>query len=70
MAMLTASSQLRASGRQGAGTADELIAFGQNTKWQEFVINYALQYAAKVKTDYLTFLTEFKNELKNKNRAA
>jgi uncharacterized protein (DUF2252 family) len=70
MAMLTASSQLRASGREGAGTADELIAFGQNTKWQDFVINYSLQYAAKVKTDYLTFLTEFKNELKNKNRAA
>jgi len=70
MAMLTASSQLRASGREGAGTADELIAFGQNTKWQDFVINYALQYAGKVKTDYLTFLTEFKNELKNKNRAA
>jgi uncharacterized protein (DUF2252 family) len=61
MAMLTASSQLRASGRQDAATADELIAFGQNdSKWKDFVINYAVQYSAKVKADYTTFLNEYK----------
>ena len=61
MAMLTASSQLRASGRQGAATADDLIAFGQNdSKWKDFVINYAVQYSTKVKADYTTFLNEYK----------
>ncbi|HTB51577.1 MAG TPA: DUF2252 family protein [Ferruginibacter sp.] len=60
MAMLTASSQLRSSGRQGSATADELIAFGQHIKWQESIIQYASQYAVKVKTDYAIFLKDYK----------
>lgn len=60
MAMLTASAQLRASGRQGSATADELIAFGLNNKWHDFVVNYAIEYAEKVKTDYTNFLNEYK----------
>jgi uncharacterized protein (DUF2252 family) len=60
MAMLTASSQLRASGRQGAAAADELIAFGENDKWRDFVIDYAVKYAAQVKADYMDFLKEYK----------
>jgi uncharacterized protein (DUF2252 family) len=61
MAMLTASSQLRASGRQNAATADELIAFGEkNDKWRDFVIDYAVKYAAQVKADYMDFLKDYK----------
>jgi uncharacterized protein (DUF2252 family) len=60
MAMLTASSQLRSSGRQGAAIADELIAFGLNEKWRDFVIDYAVKYSAQVKADYMDFLKEYR----------
>ena len=60
MAMLTASSQLRSSGRQGSATADDLIAFGQNELWQEILLNYTIEYAHHVKKDYLLFLNDFK----------
>ena len=60
MAMLTASAQLRSSGRQGAAVADELIAFGLATHWQQPVLDYALTYAKKVKKDYQSFLKDYK----------
>ena len=60
MAMLTASAQLRSSGRQGAATADELIAFGLNNQWQEELQNYAIAYTAQVKTDYKAFVADYK----------
>ena len=60
MAMLTASSQLRSSGRQSAAVADELIAFGNNSQWQEVVLQYALEYTKKVKKDYAQFVKAFK----------
>lgn len=60
MAMLTASSQLRSSGRQGAVNADALIAFGQDSGWQGAILDYAEAYAAKVKKDYAKFSEEFK----------
>jgi len=60
MAMLTASAQLRSSGRQGAAVADELIAFGSETSWQQPLLDYALNYAKKVKKDYQSFLKEYK----------
>ncbi|HLK27661.1 MAG TPA: DUF2252 family protein [Puia sp.] len=55
MAMLTASAQLRSSGRQGSAIADELIAFGQNQEWQKRIIDYAVSYSAQVKKDYDEF---------------
>ncbi len=61
MAMLTASAQLRSSGRQGASIADELIAFGQDCEWQNVILEYAEQYAAKVKLDYKQFIQDHKN---------
>ena len=63
MAMLTASSQLRSSGRQGSATADELIAFGLNNQWQEELLNYAIEYTAKVKNDYKNFIADQKKGL-------
>ncbi len=61
MAMLTASSQLRSSGFQGSGITDELMAFGLDTRWQEAILNYAMQYTHRIRLDYLDFLNAFKN---------
>jgi len=60
MSMLTASAQLRSSGRQGSAITDELIAFGQNEDWQEAVLNYAVEYSLQVKKNYIQFLNDFK----------
>ncbi len=60
MAMLTASSQLRSSGRQGASVADELIAFGENNQWQEVILTYAQAYAKQVKSDFKEFMHSYK----------
>jgi uncharacterized protein (DUF2252 family) len=60
MAMLTASSQLRSSGRQGSDIADALIAFGQDQHWQQGILDYAKQYAGQVRKDYASFITEYK----------
>jgi uncharacterized protein (DUF2252 family) len=56
MGMLTASAQLRSSGRQGSAIADELIAFGNDTHWQQDIIKYAQHYSSQVKRDYQSFL--------------
>jgi uncharacterized protein (DUF2252 family) len=60
MAMLTASAQLRSSGRQGSALADELIAFGKDHHWQEGLLNYAVAYAAKAKKDYQAYFKAYK----------
>jgi uncharacterized protein (DUF2252 family) len=60
MAILTASAQLRSSGRQGSANADELISFGQNTEWHQALIGYALKYAAQVKKDYQSYVKAFR----------
>jgi uncharacterized protein (DUF2252 family) len=60
MAMLTASSHLRSSGRQGSTLADELIAFGKDHHWQEGLLAYAIAYAAKTKKDYQSFFKAYK----------
>ncbi len=70
MAMLTASSQLRSSGRQGSAIADDLIVFGSDESWQEQVLNYAIEYAHQVKKDYLLYLKDFKaGAFKKKKKA-
>jgi uncharacterized protein (DUF2252 family) len=56
MALLTASSQLRSSGRQGSANADELIRFGKSrAKWEQAVLDYAQDYLADVKQQYKAF---------------
>ena len=62
MAMITASAHLRGVGRKGSCSADELIAFGQNTNWHTELINYSAGYKKKVNNDY----NEFKRTLKLK----
>lgn len=63
MALLTASSHLRSSGRMGSAIADDLIAFGQRTDWQEPMINYAYDYFKKVKKDYKLFKSGFESSV-------
>ena len=58
MALVTASAQLRSSGRQGSAIADELIAFGNGNSWRKDLIDYAYEYAHKVKEDYLQFVAQ------------
>jgi len=60
MALLTASSQLRSTGRQGSAIADKLIAFGQSTLWQEKLLDYAEKYATQVKKDYQEYMKLYK----------
>jgi uncharacterized protein (DUF2252 family) len=62
MASLTASAQLRSTGRQGSAIADELIAFGQDTTWQKNILNYALNYSKQVKKDYAEFANAYKQK--------
>lgn len=53
MAEITASGQLRATGRQGSSIADELMAFAANAAaWKKEVLAYAKRYAQQVMTDY------------------
>jgi len=56
MALLTASAQLRSSGRQGAAVADALIAFGRDCSWIPSIVNYAGEYARQVLADYNSYL--------------
>ncbi len=60
MAILTASSQLRSSGRQGASVADELIAYGENMQWQEVVLKYAVKYAQTLQQNYKQYVSDYK----------
>jgi len=59
MAMLTASAQLRSSGRQGSAMTDDLVSFGENNLWIEEILKYAQQYTARVKKDYEEFVSGF-----------
>jgi uncharacterized protein (DUF2252 family) len=56
MGEITAWSQLRASGRQGAAVADDLIDFGHTAeKWRKPLLDYVQQYADQVKSDWKAF---------------
>lgn len=57
MAVLTASAQLRSSGIQGSSINDELTAFARQDVGGEAVLDYARNYAAKVKKDYKSYLS-------------
>lgn len=60
MARLTASAQLRSSGRQGSATIDDLIAFAKNTGWQQPLLDYSLQAALQTKIYYNEFCEHYK----------
>ena len=60
MALLTASAQLRSGGRQGSAIIDKLIAFGNDSRWHQDIIDYAKSYTRTVKQDYKTFMRDYK----------
>ncbi len=62
MAVLTASAQLRSSGRQGSAIADELITFGNDDSWQEGVLTYATRYAEKMEQYYKDYRKAWKQK--------
>jgi uncharacterized protein (DUF2252 family) len=56
MGQVTAWSQLRSSGRQGAAIADSLIAFAQTSAWHDPLLVYSRTYANQVEADYQVFV--------------
>jgi uncharacterized protein (DUF2252 family) len=60
LAMLTASTHLRSSGRRGSATADELKAFAEATTWENQLIKWADDYAQQVVKDHAQFKKAWK----------
>jgi uncharacterized protein (DUF2252 family) len=65
MALLTASAQLRSTGRQGSAITDKLIEFGYNNDWQEAILKYAKKYAGQVTQDYRQYVVDYKKATGN-----
>lgn len=60
MAQTLAWGQLRSGGRQGSSTADTLIEFGKNNiDWKKNVLDFAKEYAVKVKSDYKSYVKAY-----------
>ena len=60
MARLTASGQLRSTGRQHSSITDELIGFAEHSdRWAAKVLRYARQYAAQVESDYAAYVKDY-----------
>jgi uncharacterized protein (DUF2252 family) len=55
MARVTASAHLHGSGKLGAASTADLMAFGYNLTWQQDLLNYARNYARQVQLDYRSF---------------
>ena len=60
LSIITASAQLRSSGRHKAATADQLKAFAEADSWVKVVTEWSIQYAEQVKKDYATFCKALK----------
>lgn len=61
-AEISASAQLRSTGRSGSSTIDELIAFFQSApgSLKEHLLHYSKKYAAKAKEDYADYCRDYK----------
>ena len=55
LGMLTASAQLRSSGRKGSATADELHAFAEDDSWEKTLKVWSVEYAEQVKNEYADY---------------
>jgi uncharacterized protein (DUF2252 family) len=55
MGELTASAQLRASGRLGAAAADDLMAFARDKSWTRPMTALAAQWSRSIATEWLDF---------------
>jgi uncharacterized protein (DUF2252 family) len=61
LGVLTASAQLRSSGRDGSAIADEMIRFGIQQEWREPLLAFAEAYAEQVEIDYEEYCTKYDN---------
>ena len=55
LGILTASAQLRSSGRKGSATADELHAFAEDDSWGKILKDWSVKYAEQVKREYAEY---------------
>ncbi len=55
MAKVTASAHLHGSGKCGAASPIDLIAYGSDLTWQQDLLDYARSYARQVQLDYRSF---------------
>jgi uncharacterized protein (DUF2252 family) len=60
LGVLTATAQLRSSGKYGSATADELRCFAKEESWLPALTEWAAQYAQQVKKDYKAFYAAWK----------
>lgn len=61
-AEITASAQLRSTGRQHSATVDEMLSFFETADvWKKDLFQYSKRYAAQVKKDYSAFCKEAAN---------
>ena len=58
---LTASAQLRSSGRLSSATADELADFAKTGNWKKMLIEWTSQYTIQLKKEYREFCTAWKD---------
>ena len=65
-AEISASAQLRSTGRSGSSTTDALIAFFKTTpaSLKEHLLQYSKKYVGKVKKDYANYCKDYK-QIKN-----
>lgn len=61
LAKITASAQLRSSGRLKAASADEIKEFASSDTWIKPLTNWCLQYAEQVKKDYKIYYKAWKS---------
>lgn len=55
MGKIAASAQLRSGGRDGSATIDELIDFGQQTKWRKQLLEVSRHCAAQAEKDWRVY---------------
>ncbi len=68
LAVITASAQLRSSGREGSATADALKVFALDGKWIATVLKWAQQYASQVHQDFTVFQQAYKKGFFNTSK--
>jgi len=61
LASLTASAQLRSSGRLQSATADDLKAFALDNSWEKSLLDWCDKYAKIVSHDYDSYIQVWKN---------
>lgn len=59
MAKLVAWAQLRSAGREGSDIADELVDFGQRSKWKARLLDASIECAEQVRRDWSSYAAAY-----------